>query len=124
MCGMTSYAVETLVPELSGQINDVLKAQRLPGLAVGIVRDQELAWFGGFGPADLLTGRVPDRQTLFRVASITKTFTAAAILQLRDEGRVALDDPLERHIPEFSHKTTRATQEWVRHKLPCGRPLW
>jgi CubicO group peptidase (beta-lactamase class C family) len=108
MSTMTSPAIETLVPDLAGQMNNALKAQRLPGLAVGIVRDQELAWFGGFGRADLRSGRAPDRQTLFRVASITKTFTAAAILQLRDEGRVSLDDSLERHIPEFTKAQVRA----------------
>lgn len=102
MAGMTTPAFETLVPDLSGQLNNLLKVQPLPGLAVGIVRDQELAWFGGFGRADLRTGRAPDRQTLFRVASITKTFTATAILQLRDEGRLSLDDSLQQHIPEFA----------------------
>lgn len=105
---MTLPAIETLVPDLAGQMNEVLKEQRLPGLAVGIVGDQELAWFGGFGRADLRSGLAPDRQTLFRVASITKTFTAAAILQLRDEGRVALDDPLARHIPEFAKAQVRS----------------
>ena len=108
MSAMTSPSVETLVPDLSGQMNNVLKEQRLPGLAVGIVRDQELAWFGGSaGPICRPVG-APDRQTLFRVASITKTFTAAAILQLRDEGRLSLDDPLQRHIPEFAKAQVRA----------------
>jgi CubicO group peptidase (beta-lactamase class C family) len=73
---------------------------RLPGAAVGIVRDGGLAWSHGYGYADRDRGSVPDPQTLYRVASITKTFTASSILQLRDAGRLRLDDPLVAHVPE------------------------
>ena len=67
---------------------------RLPGAAVGVVRDGQLAWSHGYGFADRDAGRRPDAQTLYRVASISKTFTASSILQLRDAGRLRLDDPL------------------------------
>ncbi len=73
---------------------------RLPGAAVGVVRDGRLAWSHGYGFADRDAGRRPDAQTLYRVASISKTFTASSILQLRDAGRLRLDDPLVVHIPE------------------------
>ena len=73
---------------------------RLPGAAVGIVRDGGLAWSHGYGFADRDAGRRPDAHTLYRVASITKTFTASSILQLRDAGRLRLDDPLVLHVPE------------------------
>ena len=55
-----------------------------PGLAAGIVQGGELIWSGGFGVTDLETGETPNSRTIARVASITKTFTATAILQLRD----------------------------------------
>lgn len=73
---------------------------RLPGAAVGIVRDGRLVWSHGYGFADREAGRRPDADTLYRVASITKTFTASSILQLRDAGRLRLDDPLVAHVPE------------------------
>ena len=73
---------------------------RLPGAAVGIVRDSKLAWSHGYGFADRETGRRPDAQTQYRVASISKTFTASSILQLRDAGRLRLDDPVVVHVPE------------------------
>src|SRR4051812_3856815 len=57
---------------------------RLPGASVGIVRDGRLVWSYGYGFADRAAGRRPDAQTLYRVASISKTFTASSILQLRD----------------------------------------
>lgn len=108
MPAMTTAAIETVVPDLNARLERIVARERLPGLAVGIVGDQELIWSGGFGHADRQAARIPDRQTLFRVASITKTFTAAAIVQLRDEGRLSLDDPLQAQIPEFAAVRVRA----------------
>ncbi len=87
------------------RLTDMIAAKRadaaLPGVAVGIVADDRLAWFSGQGWADLETLEAPTARHLGRVASVTKTFTATAILQLRDRGLLTLDDPLERFIPEF-----------------------
>lgn len=87
---------------LRAAVIEYLEGHRHPGAAVGVVRDGELAWSFGAGVADRETGRVPDADTLFRIASISKTFTATAVLQLRDEGRLRLDDPYVRHVPEFA----------------------
>jgi len=73
----------------------------LPGVVAGIVADDGLAWFSGQGRADLATDAAPAERSLGRVASVTKTFTATAILQCVDRGLVSLDDPLEQHLPEF-----------------------
>jgi CubicO group peptidase (beta-lactamase class C family) len=78
-----------------------VKENRLPGAAVGIVHDGELAWAGGVGFADRASRRPSDPKTLYRIASITKTFTATAIMQLRDEGKLALDDPAVSFLPEL-----------------------
>jgi CubicO group peptidase (beta-lactamase class C family) len=63
---------------------------------------RELAWSGGLGNADVASGSVPDARTVLRCGSITKTFTATAIMQLRDAGKLSLGDPIVRHIPEFA----------------------
>jgi CubicO group peptidase (beta-lactamase class C family) len=76
-------------------------------LAAGVVHDQELTWFEGLGFADVAARRRPTEQTLFRVASITKTLTTAALLQLRDSGRLALDDALTQYLPEFATASPR-----------------
>jgi D-alanyl-D-alanine carboxypeptidase len=94
--------LETVTPKLHECVSRLVSERRLAGAAVGVVRDQDLAWSAGFGFADIASGRRPDEHTLFRVGSITKTFTATALVQLRDEGRLGLDDPVVRHIPEFS----------------------
>jgi CubicO group peptidase (beta-lactamase class C family) len=71
---------------------------RAPALAWGVVAGGALVAAGGAGdPGD--GGGVPDARTLFRIASMTKSFTAAAVLHLRDAGRLALDDAVVRHVP-------------------------
>jgi CubicO group peptidase (beta-lactamase class C family) len=78
-----------------------VKENRLPGAAVGVVHRGELAWAGGAGFADRGSQRPSDSKALYRIASITKTITATAVMQLRDEGRLALDDPAISYLPEL-----------------------
>lgn len=94
--------VAEVADRLQRRMGELLRRHRLPGASAGIVRDGRLAWHAGLGFADLATGRRPDEHTLYRVASISKTFTATAIVQLRDAGKLGLDDPLVRHLPEFA----------------------
>jgi CubicO group peptidase (beta-lactamase class C family) len=72
-----------------------------PGLAYGIVADGELVHAGGVGET-VPCGPVPDAGTVFRIASMTKSFTASLIMLLRDEGALALDDPAQRYVPEVA----------------------
>jgi D-alanyl-D-alanine carboxypeptidase len=104
---MSDAVLDTMTPKLNDRISQLVAQHRLAGVAVGIVRDQELVWSAGFGFADLATERRPDEHTLFRVGSITKTFTAAALMQLRDAGKLQLDDPIVRFLPEFAAVRTR-----------------
>jgi hypothetical protein len=72
------------------------------GLAVGIVVDGELAYAKTFGVRDIASGQPIDADTVFRIASITKSFTALAVLKLRDGGRLVLDAPAATYLPEMS----------------------
>jgi CubicO group peptidase (beta-lactamase class C family) len=74
---------------------------RQPGIAYGIVIDGELAHAGGTGERVLGTEKAPDADTVFRIASMSKSFTASVILSLRDEGALALDDPAADYVPEL-----------------------
>jgi CubicO group peptidase (beta-lactamase class C family) len=87
--------------ELDRAVARFVAGHRIPGAVAGAVVDGTLAWTGAYGFVDLEAGARADERTLYRVASVTKTFTAAAIVQLRDEGRLRLDDPLAVHLPEF-----------------------
>lgn len=74
---------------------------RVPGLAVGLVVDGALVWAKGYGVRDLMARSPVDPDTLFRIASMTKAFTATAVLELRDAGRLSLDAPVEGVLPEM-----------------------
>ncbi len=111
---MADCVLQTLIPDIEHLAETKVAKYRLPGMALGIVRDQELAWFGGFGAADLDLGKKPTEHTIARIASVTKTFTMTAIMQLRDQGRLNLEDPLVQHIPEFaSARAVRGDLEGV-----------
>ena len=86
---------------LDAWIESTSEQRGQPGISIGVVFDQALNWSKGYGYADLAT-RVPASEaTLYRIASISKLFTSTAILQLRDQGRLSLDDPVEKHLPWF-----------------------
>jgi CubicO group peptidase (beta-lactamase class C family) len=81
------------------------RAARLPSVSAAVFRGGELAWSEAVGLADVEQGEKATPETQYAVASITKTFTAASMLQLRDEGKLDLDDPLSKHLPEAAHGT-------------------
>jgi CubicO group peptidase (beta-lactamase class C family) len=72
-----------------------------PGLVYGVVADGKLVHVKGLGVQDLDSGRPVTSDSLFRIASMSKAFTALAILKLRDEGRLSLDAPAEAYVPEM-----------------------
>jgi CubicO group peptidase (beta-lactamase class C family) len=78
-----------------------LRARGLPGMAVGVVSDQRLVWATGFGLANINERTPMTPQTKFRMASHSKLFTAIAVMQLRDQGKLRLDDPVSKHRPGF-----------------------
>jgi CubicO group peptidase (beta-lactamase class C family) len=94
--------VRTAIDLLSAWIESQMAYAGQPGLSIGVVHDQQLVWASGFGHASVEANRPAGPQTLYRIASITKLFTSTAILQLRDAGRLQLDDPIVQHLPWFS----------------------
>ena len=76
-------------------------SQGVVGASLGLVRAGELVRLETHGDADLATNRPVDRETIYHWASITKTFTALSILQLRDRGMLSLDDPVVKYVPEL-----------------------
>ncbi|HEU4367294.1 MAG TPA: serine hydrolase [Methylomirabilota bacterium] len=119
---------------LSAWIESQLAYSGVPGLSIGIVHDQELVWSAGFGRARVEPARPATPDTLYRIASITKLFTSTAILQLRDAGKLRLDDPLVTHLPWFriTQAHADAPDITIRHLLThtaglpreAGFPYW
>jgi CubicO group peptidase (beta-lactamase class C family) len=88
--------------ELEAKLASFVKENRLYGAAAGVVQGNELAWSAGAGFADIAARRSAGADTLYRIASITKTFTGTAIMQLRDAGKLGLDDPAVDWLPELA----------------------
>ncbi len=87
---MTAAIDETC---LKARIGNILNHWPVAGLAVAVVRGGSTAWFHMYGAADIGSGEPVDEQTVFRVASVTKTITAVAVMQLQEQGVVDLDAP-------------------------------
>ena len=85
---------------LDGQI----EYRALPGIVVGVVAGDDLVWAKGFGLADIKAKKPMTAETRFRMASHSKLFTATSIMQLREQGKVRLDDPVSKHLPWFRVK--------------------
>jgi CubicO group peptidase (beta-lactamase class C family) len=90
-----------------------LKTFDVPGIAVGIVKDDKLIFAKGYGYASLNTHKKVDENTLFGIASNSKAFTTAAIGILVDEGKIKLDDKLTDYIPEFKMYDPYVTAEFT-----------
>jgi CubicO group peptidase (beta-lactamase class C family) len=91
-----------------------------PGAAWGVIVEGRLAHTGTTGFRDLAVQAAVDADTVFRIASMTKSFTAMAIVKLRDEGKLSLDDPAERYVPEMAaiaYPTTDSPKITIRHLL-------
>ncbi len=109
------------------------RAANLPGLAIGIVRDGEVVHTAGFGRADR-SGAPVTPQTPFVIGSVSKGFTALAILQLAEQGKIDLDAPIQTYLPWFTLADPQAaSQITLRHLLnqnsglgynDSTRPMW
>jgi CubicO group peptidase (beta-lactamase class C family) len=93
---------------LTAKLEQLLAAdqreRRLPAIAAAVLRDGEPIWESAIGAADVEAGIEATPDTQFRCGSITKTFTAAAIMQLRDAGKLDLEDTLDVHVEGAAHK--------------------
>ena len=115
----SAVAVDKNDPELRAILTEIeadaesarLKA-KIPGMSIVIVHDQDALLAKGFGYADLEKKIPADPKTVYRVGSVTKAFTALMLMQLRDAGKLHLDDPIEKYLPEFK----------IKSRFPDARP--
>jgi CubicO group peptidase (beta-lactamase class C family) len=112
--------LERAFPDIDALFAQFADRARVPGAAWGILIDGRLVHTGAVGVRDVAAQAPVDARTVFRIASMTKSFTAAAILKLRDEGRLSLDDPAEKFVPELgslTYPTTDSPRITIRHLL-------
>lgn len=99
-------APEALREELDRKLAAAQAEERLPSVSAAVFRGDQVVWQEALGLADVEAGADATPDTQYRIGSITKTFTAVGILQLRDAGKLSLDDPLTAHLPESAHGPT------------------
>lgn len=88
------------IEELRQQLEKVLKDTHTPGMSVAIVHRNGPEWIAGLGKADLAADRATSPETLFRIGSTSKAFVSLAILKLANEGKLSLEDPVHKLVPE------------------------
>src|SRR5215471_9329140 len=94
--------LESAMPRIDDLFRAYATEKKIPGMVWGVVIDNRLAHVGTFGVRDRASNAPVASDTAFRIASMTKSFTALAILKLRDEGMLSLEDPVAKWIPEFA----------------------
>jgi CubicO group peptidase (beta-lactamase class C family) len=93
--------VQELLPGIDKMYAELAEKEHLPGLVYGVVYDGKLIHSRALGFANLEDKTPATSATRFRIASMTKSFVAMAALKLRDQGKLKLDDPVEKYLPEF-----------------------
>lgn len=111
VCAATIQAGEEIdAKAIDAYIESKMRLPRIPGLALAIVKDDQIVYLKGYGRADQ-SGRPLTPQTPLILGSITKSFTALAVMQLVEDGKVELDDPLRKYIPWFRTADANASGE-------------
>ena len=109
--------LKTAIDIYDDWIQHTMRRKHQPGLAVGLIYDGELLWGKGYGYGDVAAGTQVTLDTRFRIASISKTFTAVGILQLRDAGKLCLDDPASKYLDWFDLRFEDAPPITIRNLL-------
>lgn len=101
--------IQSFYPQIAKMVQVYAEKKHIPGFSFGLMVDGKLAFAGSGGFIDLNKKTPTSVDSIFRIASMTKSFTAMAILKLRDEGKLQLDDPVNKYVPEL--KNQKLTQD-------------
>ena len=101
-------------PQIDSYIQQQMETDDIPGLAVVIVQGDEVVYCKGFGVASVDTKQQVKPQTIFDLASVSKSFTALGILLLRDDGSIELDNPIQQYMYDFQPNDPMASHITVR----------
>lgn len=105
---------EALTARIDSLAESTLAEGRVAAVGIGVKRGDDLILARGWGLADI-ENRVPAAaETVYRIGSVTKQFTAAAVMQLVEQGRIGLDDPMTEHLPDYP---TQGHEVTIRHLL-------
>ena len=121
--GQRLEKIKAMMPVIDSMYRRHAEKNHFPGIAFGVVVDGQLIYTGSHGYTDIDKKIPVTSSSLFRIASMSKSFTAMAILKLRDEGKLDLDNPASKFLPELKnlkYPTADAPEITIRHLLTHG----
>ena len=102
-------------------IGEALEKWQVPGLAIAVVKDGQVVLARGYGHRQLGQNAPVTAETVFPIASCTKSFTAACVAMLADEGKLGWDDPVRKHLPDFRVADPYVSEHVTLRDLACHR---
>ena len=103
--------------QFEDMVKQIMEKEQIPGVAVAVSQDGETIYQQGFGVKDIKTSEPVTPETIFGIASITKSFTALAIMKLAEEGKLAIQDKVINYLPELRFKEQEKTEKMTIHHL-------
>jgi CubicO group peptidase (beta-lactamase class C family) len=97
------------IAKIDAMLEEAIKTEEVPGLVAMVVKDGKIVYHAAKGFADVAEGKKMEKNSIFRIASQTKAITSTAILMLYEEGKIQLDDPISKYIPEFANPQVLAS---------------
>ena len=97
------------IAKVDEMLERAIQSEQVPGLVAMIVKDGKVVYHSAKGFADVAEGKKMEKNSIFRIASQTKAITSTAILLLYEEGKIRLDDPISKYIPEFANPQVLAS---------------
>ncbi|MBN7812401.1 beta-lactamase family protein [Algoriphagus sp. H41] len=91
------------VAKLDAMLEDAMQKEQVPGMVAMVVKDGKIVYHSAKGFADVESGKQMEKNSIFRIASQTKAITSTAVMILWEEGKIRLDDPISKYIPEFKN---------------------
>ncbi len=116
-CRQQGGAGEEFAVALDSYIEDVMERFEIPGLTLAVTRGEEVVYTGAFGVRSLDSGEPMRADYLFHMASVSKPFVATAVMQLVEQGRIDLDEPVVTYLPYFELADARFREITVRQML-------
>ena len=123
LCAFRSQAQDN---QLSSLIPELMAPANVPGLSIALIEDGKIAWIGSFGVKNTKSGNKVDDRTVFQAASLSKVVFAYGVLKLVDQGKLDLDTPLSKYVPEYVQNDYRVNSITARLALThrAGFPNW
>lgn len=108
---------EAIAAKLAAFIAAEQKAKELPAISIAIVDGDQIVYAGGFGPKRTADKSLADRHTVYRVGSVSKLFNDVAVMQLIEQGKIDLNAPVTKYLPDFKPENPFDKQPTVRHLM-------